>query len=201
MSGSSALTRLTSSLRSGWRGATARRPPPRSASAASSESRRSLIFLFAASGPWQAQHLSESMGRMSRLKSIRRGDEFCALALSGPLAPTTANPISASRADSFKRRMTNSRHCATRPEPAPSTTVMIHIDPLRIAANLEARASGGAVGIFDMNAGALRAHGFEIVAAQPLAIVIDAGQLRLLSPVFSPIKDGIFLDRLRLWVV
>jgi hypothetical protein len=53
-----------------------------------------------------------------------------------------ANPISASRADSFKRRTTNSRHVITRLAPAPSTTVMIHLDLLRIAANLEARASG-----------------------------------------------------------
>src|SRR5262249_61545681 len=101
--------------------------------AAASESRRSLIFLFAASGPWQTQHLSERMGRMSRLKSIRRGDEFCALALSGSLAPTTANPISANRADSFKRRTTNSRHGITRLAPAPSPTVMIHLGLLRLA--------------------------------------------------------------------
>jgi hypothetical protein len=61
---------------------------------------------------------------------------------------------------------------------------MIHLDLLRIAANLEAR-ERVAVGIFDAHADALRAHGFEIVAAQPLAIVIYACQLRLLSPVFS----------------
>jgi hypothetical protein len=61
---------------------------------------------------------------------------------------------------------------------------MIHLDLLRIAANLGARARV-AVGIFDAHAYALRSHGFEIVAAQSLVIVIDAGQLRLLSPVFS----------------
>jgi len=60
---------------------------------------------------------------------------------------------------------------------------MIHLDLLRIAANLEAR-ERVAVGIVDMNADALRAHGFELVAAQPPVIVIDADQPRLLSPVF-----------------
>ena len=70
--GFSAVMRFTMVLASGSPSTIAWRPP-RSAFAAASLSRRSGIFLATASGPWQVKHLSERIGRTSRLKSTGLG--------------------------------------------------------------------------------------------------------------------------------
>jgi hypothetical protein len=66
---SSELIRRNISLASGSPGTIDRRPPRNSILAVDSMSRRIFVFRFAASGPWQVKHLSEKIGRMSRLKS------------------------------------------------------------------------------------------------------------------------------------
>src|SRR5947208_9560144 len=67
--GVGAVIRFTNSLLSASPGTTACRPP-RSAFAAASLSSRRGIFFAVASGPWQPKHLSESIGRTSRLNEI-----------------------------------------------------------------------------------------------------------------------------------
>src|SRR6476661_3944256 len=57
--------------------------------AADSISRRIFVLRVAASGPWQLKHLSEKMGRMSRLNSIGGG--------SGRAVETKATKQSAAR--------------------------------------------------------------------------------------------------------
>src|SRR5882672_3458719 len=147
------------------------------------------------------------MGRMSRLKSIRRGDELCALAPSGSRALTIASAINTNATASRSRRKRSgaifcltflvmsfaNKKCETKYKAA------FNLTPLNIAARLEDAGERVAIGLFNVNADALRAHSFEIVTAQPLVIVVYAGQLRPLFPVLGLIKDGILLDRLRLW--
>ena len=79
----SELMRWMISLFSGSPGTMAKRPP-RSAKAPSSVSRRSGLSRVALSGPWQVKHLSERIGRMSRLNSTTFAPES--------LAPPAANP-------------------------------------------------------------------------------------------------------------
>src|SRR5215475_2780804 len=50
-------------------GTIAKQPPLISARAPSSISKRRFVVLLALSGPWQAKHRSERIGRMSRLNS------------------------------------------------------------------------------------------------------------------------------------
>src|SRR5271165_5543401 len=64
------VTRRTTSLRSGSPGTMAKRPFASSIRAPASVSKRNFVFRLAASGPWQAKHWSERIGRISRLNSI-----------------------------------------------------------------------------------------------------------------------------------
>src|SRR6266536_4290996 len=63
----SAVTRRIIMLAAGSPSTTARRPPPKSLLAAASLSSRRGIFFATASGPWHPKHLSERIGRTSRL--------------------------------------------------------------------------------------------------------------------------------------
>jgi len=65
---SSAVTRFSSSLEAGSPGTIARRPPRSPFADASMSSRKGAPFL-TESGPWQVKHLSERIGRTSRLNS------------------------------------------------------------------------------------------------------------------------------------
>ena len=61
--------RRINSLDSGWPGTMARSPLSSAAMAVSNWSRRKPPSTCLASGPWQARHLSDKIGRTSRLKS------------------------------------------------------------------------------------------------------------------------------------